>query len=54
MSLMLKDPGTAGAAGGAERHQSGDVHAATASTYRRADGRNTPGVDVPYAVRRRR
>lgn len=48
MSLMLKDPGTTTAPTAPTA-----VNEVTFSRYRvtytRADGRNTPGVDVPYA-----
>jgi len=47
MHLALKDPGTAAAPSSPT-----DVNAITIDRYRvdyvRADGRNTPGVDVPY------
>lgn len=48
MSLQLKDPGVPGNAA-----KPSDINAVTFTRYhidyRRADGRNTPGVDVPYA-----
>lgn len=47
LTVMLKDPGTAGSPA-----QPTTVNQVTFSRYRvvysRADGRNTPGVDVPY------
>jgi len=47
MHIALKDPGTAAAPSAAT-----EVNAITITRYRvdyiRADGRNTPGVDVPY------
>jgi hypothetical protein len=48
MSLHLKDPGVPGNEG-----KPSAINAVTFTRYhvdyRRADGRNTPGVDVPYA-----
>lgn len=48
MSLILKDPGQLGVASAPT-----DLNQVTFTryhiTYRRADGRNTPGVDVPFA-----
>jgi hypothetical protein len=48
MSLLLKDPGVPG-----NEAKPSALNAVTFTRYhidyRRADGRNTPGVDVPYA-----
>jgi hypothetical protein len=46
MSLIMKDPGTAGAASPSDLNQVtfSRYHVA----YARTDGRNTPGVDVPF------
>jgi hypothetical protein len=49
MQLTLKDPGVPGTA-----NEPSALNAVTFTRYhvdyRRADGRNTPGVDIPYAI----
>lgn len=49
MSLILKDPGQAGVVS-----KPSDLNAVTITRYRveysRADGHNTPGVDVPFPI----
>lgn len=48
MSLVLRDPGT-GSVATAPSSLNQVTFTRYRVTYRRADGRNTPGVDVPYA-----
>jgi hypothetical protein len=47
MSLVLKDPGIPGAAQAPSAINQVTINRYRV-TYRRADGRNTPGVDVPF------
>jgi hypothetical protein len=47
MSLILKDPGIPGATASPSELNQVTINRYHV-TYRRADGRNTPGVDVPY------
>ena len=49
----LKDPGGVDVADDAVARTTSSPSIAIACSYIRADGRNTPGVDVPYRLRRR-
>jgi hypothetical protein len=48
MRILLKDPGNPGAPATPSNINSVTINRYRV-TYRRSDGRNTPGVDVPYA-----